>query len=134
MKSSWRYFLPALAWGVVVFLIISLPPARMPSVEHIRIPHFDKVVHFSVFAILGFLLLFGFNKHKTTITKGIANSIAIGIFYGIITEVLQYCCFAGRHGNIFDAMANGFGTVFGVFLMAIIIKKNTYLFFDIWGK
>ena len=65
-------------------------------------------------------MFWGFSKRKFSKSKGLILSISIGILYGILTEYLQYCCFEGRHGNLADAVANSFGTVFGAFLMVMI--------------
>jgi VanZ family protein len=122
-----RFFLPAFIWGVIIFLIISLPTSALPATDKLHIPHFDKIVHFTMYAVLGAFMLLGFGKYKrvTSITnKHIMISLALGVFYGIVTEYLQHCCFADRHGNIYDALANGFGTVFGVF-MIVILNKNS---------
>lgn len=119
--------MPALFWGVIVFLIISLPSSALPSTEKLRIPHFDKIVHFVMYAVFGALILLGHGrfKHKTSASKNqVIMSISVGILYGIITEFLQFCCFPDRHGNIYDVLANGFGTVFGVFLVVLFYKMS----------
>ncbi len=120
MIQSFRNFLPAFMWALVIFVIISAPASSLPSTERLNIPHFDKIVHFIIFAILGGLLLWGFLKRKSSKAKGIVLSLTIGILYGVLTEYLQYCCFEDRHGNLADLVANSFGTVFGVFLMMMV--------------
>jgi VanZ family protein len=120
-----RYFLPAFIWGVIIFLIISLPTGALPATDKLHIPHFDKIVHFTMYFAFGAFIVLGFGKYKraTSITsKHIIISLVAGVFYGVITEYLQHCCFADRNGNIYDALANGFGTVFGVFMIVILNK------------
>ncbi len=114
--------MPALGWGVIIFLIISLPSNALPSTEKLGIPHFDKIVHFMMYAILGALILLGYGRFRPNAVaskKQLVISLSAGVFYGIITEFLQHCCFPDRHGNIYDVLANGFGTVFGVLLVVL---------------
>ncbi len=74
-----------------------------------------------MFAVLGFLTVSGSVKHKNTFTfAAAAVGLITGLFYGAITELLQFYCLEGRHGNMADAIANGFGTVFGVIISGII--------------
>ncbi len=127
MTKTASYFLPALIWGLIIFLIISLPSSALPPTEKLRIPHFDKIVHFVMYAVLGALILLGygkFSRNTYTNAKQLIISLSTGITYGIITEFLQHCCFPDRHGNIYDVLANSFGTVFGVFLVVVLFKTN----------
>lgn len=81
-----------------------------------------------MYTVFGAFMVLGFGKYNrvTSITGNhIIISLVVGVFYGIITEYLQHCCFADRHGNIYDALANGFGTVFGVFMIVILNKIST---------
>ncbi len=113
------YFLPSVIWGVVIFVIISIPPSAVPPTDKLRIPHIDKIIHFGIFFVLGFLLVLGFLKSGRQQFKHFLISVLIGVSYGAFTEYLQYCCIAGRHGAFSDFIADGFGTVFGVLLMSI---------------
>ncbi len=126
MTKTACFFLPALIWGVIIFMIISLPSSALPPTEVYNIPHFDKIVHFTMYAIFGVLMLFGFGRFKRNAEishKHLIISITTGVFYGILTEFLQHCCFDDRHGNIYDVAANVFGTVFGVVLI-VALNKN----------
>lgn len=120
-------FLPAVAWGAVIFVIISIPPENIPRSVIWSWPRADKAIHFAMFAVLGALLMAGFvrlPKNPWPWRKCMLIALAIGLAYGSLTEFLQYCCIAGRHGNTADALANFFGTVFGVFTVALAGKKD----------
>lgn len=93
-----------------------------------RIAHLDKIVHVGMFMVLGILLSYGFfcqkagkfsNRNYARIT------ILIGVFYGGITELLQYHLFSMRNGNFFDFLANVFGTIIGVLLFVLLGKLLT---------
>jgi VanZ family protein len=126
-----RNFLPALLWGLVIFIAISMPPGNIPKTGLFNIPYFDKIVHFGLFTVFGLLLSAGFFKQRE---EGflrqyfILLTILTGLFYGSITEVLQHFYFTGRDGNMFDAMANLFGTVFGVILFRLLLKIKPKFF------
>lgn len=121
------FFLPVLVWGAVIFYIISIPPGSIPESGLLQLPHIDKVIHFSMFAVFGSLLAGAFmissktqQHHKATILI----SLFTGFIYGGITEYYQYCCLDGRYGNIPDVLANCFGTVFGVFIIAMLFQSR----------
>ncbi len=125
--NKWWPFLPALFWGGVIFVVISLPRSSIPEAAWMDYPRADKVIHFLLFAVLGALLLVGFTRPgRPGKKRGILLSLAAGCSYGALTELFQFCCLASRHGNMPDVLANCFGTVFGVLMMA--------LFFSSWTK
>jgi len=116
---------------VVIFMVISMPSDQIPETPLLGLPHADKAVHFLLFAIFGVLLILGLGKqagNRQAGTMHILMALLIGLAYGILTEYYQHCCLADRHGNIPDIVANAFGTIFGVVLMAMGIqpgfKKN----------
>ncbi len=123
MGKIWLFrFWPAWLWGLLIFFIVTLPPSSLPPTEQLNMPHFDKLVHFGLFLVLGVLMVWGYGKSGRLHSKQIVISLLVGIAYGGLTEYFQHCCLTERHGNVFDFYANAFGTVFGVFLMAFIKK------------
>jgi VanZ family protein len=46
---------PAIAWTIIVIVLLSLPGTMLPSETHFSIPQFDKFVHITLFG--GFVLL-----------------------------------------------------------------------------
>lgn len=119
--------LPGLAWAVVIFIVISLPPESMPRTPLLQVPNIDKAIHFFMFAVFGALILLGLYKKSKAGSlwlKNIAIAVIAGSAYGILTELIQYCCLPGRHGNVPDVVANVFGTVFGVFIMVMAYRVS----------
>ncbi len=122
---AFRYFLPALAWMLVVFIAISMPPGNLPKSGIFSMPHFDKLVHFFLFSIFGLLFSFGFYKQgsqKLMHRYFVLFTLLAGFIYGSLTEILQHFYFSGRNGNITDVAFNLFGTVFGITLFSNILK------------
>ena len=121
--------MPALIWGMIILLIISLPNSAHPPTEKLRIPHFDKIVHFLMYAVFGALILLGygkFDRNAITTAKQLIVSVSLGIAYGTVTEFLQHFYFTYRDGNIYDVIANGFGTVFGVLIVVALQKTKKF--------
>jgi VanZ family protein len=85
---------------------------------------FDKVAHFSVFAILSFLLILGFAKQHTNIKlkeQHVLYGLAISLLYASILELSQ-ALVPDRQMNIFDLIANTTGVISGYLLFLLIYK------------
>lgn len=126
-----KYLLPALGWALMILLAISLPPNNIPKTGLFNIPHFDKLLHFALFAVWGLLLSAGFSKQKKgSLFKQHPAMMAItaGIIYAILTELFQHFFLSGRQGSFFDVLADLFGTVFGAFVLQWIMRKPSKFF------
>jgi VanZ family protein len=44
--------------------------------------------------------------------------------YGGLTEILQAKVFVGRDGSVFDFLANTIGSVIGIVIFMLFIRKN----------
>jgi len=117
LKSNFfiSHWLPVILFCTFIFVQSHQPtPKSMPS-----IPHIDKFIHFSVYGILGILFYRAFkssglkNKRKTII----ALSIILTGLYGLSDELHQYFL-PYRDADLFDAIADFCGGVFGVFLIS----------------
>jgi len=118
------WLLPAVIWAAVIFVIISMPPDHIPRTPVLLLPHADKAIHFILFAIFGGLLVWGMGKRAMNgrmEARHILIALLTGTMYGVLTEYYQHCCLPERHGNIPDIIANIFGTVFGVALVAMAL-------------
>ena len=113
-------------WAMVIFWVISLPPSSIPRTPLLQIPHFDKLVHFGIFAILGVFLSYGFFKQsgKFASRNLYTFSLIIGVIYGGATELYQLHYVEGRSGELLDFLANVAGCISG--LIAFYIVQNRY--------
>lgn len=121
--------LPALIWSLVILAVISWPEKQIPDAEILNIPYIDKAIHFFMFVVFAVCVYGGLwvqDKASNMYTYRMCITLAAGLAYGAITEVIQHFFLEGRHGTAGDFLANAIGTVFGVF----IIRKTgiTYLF------
>ena len=100
----------------LIFYVSSLSqPVRLPS-----IPGLDKIIHFTEFALLGYLVFnsieSGNNERKEY------SAIFFSIFYGGIDEIHQYFV-PGRSCDWVDFLADSLGIIFVVLILGES-KKN----------
>ena len=120
----WRYNLFAILWAIVIFLLILMPGAKMPSVEDVF--SFDKLAHSGVFCILTFLLIIGFtkqSKYPKLSKSAIKHSVILSAFYGSILELGQSIV-PDRYANLLDLTFNMLGILMGYALFIIIYKLS----------
>ncbi len=105
-KLYFRYLL-SLLWTIIV-LYLSLAQFKTDNLPKFRLPHLDKIVHFSMYFIYTLLLLFESKKHNNLKTKIIV--VVYTICFGITMEVLQsYTGYRSR--DVYDGIFNSIGAI-----------------------
>ncbi len=98
-------------WAFLTYMLLK------PGVENLEYPFMfegiDKILHLSIFALLGFTFLAAFPKIK------FPTFIQIMIIYGLLTEILQDEMHLGRSLEGLDLVAD----IIGVLIGYIIFKK-----------
>ncbi len=61
-------FLRNIIWALVIFVLCSVPGDSLPQTSMIQIPHFDKMVHFGLFFIMGIFLIAEL-RYQTKLTR-----------------------------------------------------------------
>jgi VanZ family protein len=106
IQSRWT----AMAWTLIIFLLMILPPNRIPNQGLFGIKHLDKVVHICLFG--GFVWLWFMSKvnsEKTSVnTRILSRLFLISTLYGIGMEFVQYF-FTDRDFDIWDIAADIIG-------------------------
>lgn len=108
IKQYWK----SIIWLFIILFLSTLQVPKIPGNRLINIPHFDKLVHFSLYFIGVSFWLFDYYKKK-----GLWNNIVFmviiswGVLYGILMEVLQKVVVQNRSGDILDALANTVGVL-----------------------
>ena len=96
---------------------------RLTNVPNIGVDFGDKIFHFLAYFVLTFLwfgaCLYNFNFKKR---KAIAYASLFSVFFGIVIEVLQYMLTTYRSLDIYDVVANTFGALLAVVIIAL--KNN----------
>jgi len=121
-----KYKIFIVLWIIVIFILSSISGNSLDKVPKINIPHFDKIVHFSMYSILQYLFLLKFSKNKCTISinKFLLITSIFSVSYSISLEFAQTYLFVKRSGDIFDVFANATGIiVIIVFYKFNILKK-----------
>jgi len=59
-----KYITPALFWIILMTFLFLIPGDALPDATNWDFLMLDKLVHFGLFAVLVFLLIWGFAKQK----------------------------------------------------------------------
>ena len=80
-----------------------------------------KIAHFSIYAIVGILLIAICITYKVNEINGIGISSILGVIYATSDEIHQ-SFIPGRSAQITDVMLDSLGVLFGIFVCLLIIK------------
>ena len=99
-----------------------------------------KIAHFSIYTVVGILLIAICSTYKIREINGIGISFILGIIYATSDEIHQ-SFISGRSAQITDVMLDSLGVLFGIFLCLLIISvlqkfkknyQNTWFFGKKW--
>jgi len=110
-RTSTRY-LWATLWTLAILAACSIPGEDLPDIDLFS---FDKVAHFGVFALFGWLWMYAAGL---PLRARAIRVLAAGIVYGILTELYQGQLPWERTPDVYDALADALGTVAGVLFYA----------------
>ena len=113
-----RRWLPALVWSGIILLSTSIPN---PPVPHM-FAHADKVTHFALYAVLGFLMARALRSEKRR-SLAIVVTVALGVAFGAADEWHQRFI-AGRSSEVADWGADSTGVLFGALLCAMLSSRH----------
>jgi VanZ family protein len=126
LKLGWRhpllrYFLPALAQGILILWLSSREGDQLPE---FNIPYLDKVLHFSLFFVLSFLWVraFTLGQPKPQLRFYLLISLLISCVFGFFDEFVHQASTEGRSTDMGDFVANCLGAVAGVAFVFIYFK------------
>jgi VanZ family protein len=90
------------------------------------LPHFDKVLHFVAYALLGVLFLRAFktSRIKNNVKLMLILSILLSSLYGISDEIHQYFV-PYRSAELMDVLVDILGGLMGVYIYQAITGKNS---------
>lgn len=87
-----------------------------------RIEHIiRKIAHFSIYAVVGALLMALFKTYKLKEINSISYSLILGTIYAISDEIHQ-CFIPGRGPQVTDVIIDSIGVLFGILLLIFVIK------------
>ncbi|PUZ27843.1 VanZ like family protein [Chitinophaga costaii] len=126
MKSI-RFYLPAIAWVLLILWLCTLPGKDIPSVGWWEKFHPDKVVHFGLFGMTVFLFALGNYWRKKRVSLLNLVLLVLGASaYGLAIEFIQKYWADHRSFDLFDALADSLGALAGaiVFNWFFNIRKG----------
>lgn len=82
-----------------------------------------KIAHFSIYTLVGLLLMALMSTYDIKENKRIMISLCIGILYATSDEIHQLFI-PGRAGQITDVILDSMGVLLGILLVLLILKIN----------
>jgi VanZ family protein len=117
-RSTWYYWLPAIAWMVVIFALSSRTRVSVAP-EYWTNFMFFKTLHVIEYAVLYALTLRGLAHGSKPTTQHYQKSAIITILYAISDEIHQTFV-PTRQGTLRDVLIDSIG----VYLSYLIIKQT----------
>jgi len=115
LKPKLIYFIPAVAWFVIIFLLLVMPNDDIPTGFFASIPNFDKMVHAGIFGFEVLMLSWPFFSTPLASRK-LFLKITIGVIaYGVIMEFVQKLT-PDRDYDTLDMVADSVGAVIAFFV------------------
>jgi VanZ like family. len=124
IKSFWK----PIAWSLVVLILSGMTGETVSKIEIIYFPQIDKIVHFTMYFVFTFLMMYDFTRYKDKIfsrTQIILFSLISAILYGGGMELLQRISALHRSSDIRDFIANSIGAI-----VAVLLYKQLAFIFD----
>jgi len=123
-----KFFIRNVIWALVIMLLCSIPGDILPNTSMNRIPHFDKIVHFGMFYIMGIFLCSEL-RVQTKLKNFQIGIITVGIvaLYGGAIELLQHFYFRYRSGDLIDLISDISGGIMAVGMYPWLKKQKDLL-------
>jgi VanZ family protein len=116
-----------LLWAAIIFFAYSIPGNDLAYTDPWDILKFDKIVHFTLFAVFVLVLVIAFKKQRQIRFVHFysrAYAVSIAILYGTALELVQGIFFIGRFSDPLDFVANAIGAFGGLLLFRLIYGRS----------
>jgi VanZ family protein len=108
LRQYWRTEI----WSIFIAILLFTPGNKLPKMGLFHFEHADKIIHFFLFLVLEFFLLY--DKKKYPFKNRSTNSflmVIMAVAYGGFTEIIQSTIINERKGSwvdfIFDCCGIG---------------------------
>ena len=118
-----NYFWKPLLWLAIICYALFIPAKELPVKTLFSIPHFDKMVHFTLFFVLCILLLRPFKKLKY---QYYILAPLISIVLSGLLEFSQHLLSTSRSSDIYDFMANSLGIIASVLFYYLFVSDRKW--------
>ena len=119
-----REYWPTVLWALVILTLHIVPSDKIPAPPDWGLS-LDKLVHFTLFAVLCVLLLYAYFRRGQFLTLSqLMWALVVLVLYGLILELVQIVV-PGRNFSWMDLFADSIGVVAGnfIFLGYVKVKK-----------
>ena len=110
-----RYFWKPALWLAIICYGLFIPANELPIKPFLKIPHFDKIVHFSLF--FGLCILFFRPFEKLDLRQYLWAPVT-SILIGASLELSQHLISSSRSTDFYDFLAN----TAGIFIAVVFYK------------
>jgi hypothetical protein len=122
-----KKLIPAILWALFILGLCVLPGTAIPELTFLEWLKPDKLIHLFLFGVLAFLLIKGFTGQLTSPFLRLhakVISIFLSAFYGVVVEIIQEYCVSGRHGDVYDSIADAIGAFLGLWYYNYRIRRS----------
>jgi VanZ family protein len=127
LKKIKPSFIPAVAWLITSFILLTLPGSSLPKENWLDKIWADKWIHIGMFAIMVILFCWampGIGKQEERLKKAFIIIAILCTAYGIGMEYVQKYFISNRSFDIGDIIADTVGSVIGLlYSLRTYIKK-----------
>jgi VanZ family protein len=114
----------SITWAALVFIGHAIPGDMVQKADPFFFKHFDKIVHFSMFFGLCFLLARSFSANgKGRIINAVGIAASISFSYALVLETMQSTWFSKRSSDPLDLAADFAGVIIAAFISFRRISK-----------
>ena len=118
---------PGILCGIIILILTGFPGSLFPHPKPII--GLDKVVHFLMYACFAFACLWGYRepfvfKDVAYKKKAMLITLAIGIAYGGLTELMQNYLVPQRTGDWLDFLADSLGVLVGILVFYLFFRHK----------
>lgn len=118
-----KYFWKPILWLSIICYGLFAPANSLPKKPFFYIPHFDKMIHFSLFFGLCLLLFVPFKKIKT---NHFFWAPAISIILGLLLEFFQQIITTSRSSDLYDFIANASGIIAALLFYSLFVSNRKW--------
>ncbi len=122
IKKLFQFWKP-FVWLILICYGLFLPANELPAKSLLKIPHFDKMVHFSLFFVL--CLLF-FRPFKSLQLKQYFFAPLISVTISALLELVQHSITSSRSSDIHDFLANFSGILVSVLFFHFFVSGKKW--------
>ena len=118
-----KLFIKPLIWLAIICYGLFSPPSGLPVKPFLKIPHFDKLVHFGLFFVFCLLLFVPFKKLNK---NHLIIAPVISFIAAAVLEYAQHIITTYRSSNFYDFLANSAGIAASVFFFHFFISGKKW--------